>query len=64
MKLNKLSVKVKDVKLEVLAPFRPEYKKLEFQEIQRVVIKLKPHKKKTVHFKMSKELFNKINNNE
>ena len=64
MKLKKLLKEEKELSLEVLAFGLYIFKNLEFQEILKQVRKFKPQKKKTIHFKMAKELFNKLNNNE
>ena len=48
--------------LEFLEFFQQIFKKQEYQEIQKQVKKLILQKKKTIHFKMSKELFKKLNN--
>ena len=64
MKLKKLLKEEKELSLEALESGLYILKKLGFQEILKQVKKFKLQKKKTIHFKMAKELFNKLNNNE
>ena len=63
MKLKKLLKEERELNLEVLVSGLYIFKKLEFQEILKQVKKFKLPEKKTIHFKMAKELFNKLNNN-
>ena len=62
MKLRKLLERVKELSLEVLVYGLHIFRKLEFQEILGLVKKVQTNEKKTIHFKMAKELFNKLNN--
>ena len=64
MKSKKLLKEEKELSLEVLESGPHAFKNLEFPEILKLVKKFKLQKKKTIHFKMAKELFNKLNNNE
>ena len=64
MRSKKLLKEEKELSLEVLESGLHTFKKLEFLETLKLVKKFKLHKKKTIHFKMAKELFNKLNNNE
>ncbi len=52
------------MKLEVLVLFQHEYKKARTSRNPKTGTKVETPQKKTIHFKMAKELFNKINNND
>ena len=53
---------MKESNLEVLEYGPLIFKKPELQETQKLEKKFKHLKKKTIHFKMAKELFNQLNN--
>ena len=61
MKLENAFKKDERVELRGYIYFRDiQFKKLEYQEIQKLMKKLILNQKKTIQFKMSKDWFNKI----
>ena len=64
MKLKELLKEVIELNLRGFGVFSTNIQKAEYQEILKLVKKLNTPEKKTIHFKMSKDLFKKLNNEE